>query len=104
MSISPKGHAAMVAAEELNKQFRESGGDPRFINLDGDVIDDYGTYWDYDLRRVTIDFVATRFGAHWDGWFETRYVDSGQRGSIMNASRLWTRHPSTGKRASEATD
>ena len=88
----------MLRAAELEKEFRDQGGDPRFITADGQTIMAEQWFWDYDLRVVKVNFATTNFGRYWDGWFDTVYED-GSRGSVMNASRLCLHHPTTGKRA-----
>jgi len=53
--------------------------------------------WDYDLRRRVVGEVSSR-EADGDPWYVMRAVDAPDlRGSDMNPSRMWVRHPSTGE-------
>lgn len=62
--------------------------------LDGvEVVPDL-LVWDYDLRPCRVTGVA--FHDRSIPWFATQHLD-GTRGKDFDASRLWFRHPSTGK-------
>jgi len=63
--------------------------------LDGVKVEPGLKVWDYDLRPVTVG-KAGRPEANGDVWYDTIRAD-GTRGSIMNPSRMWHRHPSTGE-------
>jgi hypothetical protein len=71
--------------------------DPEPIyTADGVRLVDGMAVWDYDLNPVTIDLSTAK--AEYDGtvWFYT------SRHSLMDGSRVVTRHPTTGQPASEA--
>ena len=95
------GKQAQDLAFTLNQQFRDQGGDPRFLSADGTDIRDGDWYWDNNLEPVRVDFARTRYGRYWDGWFAT--VDTyGIPAHTMNAERLATTHPFTGQQGSAA--
>jgi hypothetical protein len=53
--------------------------------------------WDYDLELVEVEADPSESR---DGWFYCRRIGEGKSGrSLMNASRLWKWHPSSGKEA-----
>lgn len=71
--------------------------------LDGIEVKPGLRVWDYDLRRVEIVGTTGTPDPVWDGgggyWWNTREIDTGKPGAMMNASRLWAWHPSTRERA-----
>lgn len=78
-------------ARELDRYFRETGGDPRFVTEDNYPIRDGEVYWNNELNEVKIDFKNTSFGQYWDGWFATLEMDQHgvvSKGAVMNAERL----------------
>lgn len=60
--------------------------------------------WDYDLRprrvvqRHDTYRVSLGLPPEEDPWWEMEDPVTGTRGSDMNCSRMWVRHPSTGQR------
>jgi hypothetical protein len=82
--------------------------DARFLTANGERITDGGSYWDYDLDRVTVVFADTvhlsdptyaeTYHSPWNGWFRVR--KNGLPGhTTMNGERLTTIHPFTRERA-----
>ena len=67
--------------------------------LDGVLVEPGLRAWDYDLRRVIVDKARPYKEGNGDQWWDTIYVETGERGHMMNPSRLWVRHPSTGEPA-----
>jgi len=55
--------------------------------------------WDYDLRRRIAAAPVSHTESNGDQWWIMIDPETGRRGSIMNPSRMWVRHPSTGERA-----
>lgn len=55
--------------------------------------------WDYDLRRRVVDQPRPYKEGNGDQWWDMTDPETGRRGSMMNASRMWARHPSTGEPA-----
>ncbi len=92
------GMQAMERAWALNKEFRDNGGDPRFVAMCGTAIRNGAWFWNNNLDLVRVDFARTEFGQHWDGWFAT-IDDNGIPSHVSNAERLTTRHPFTQAKA-----
>jgi hypothetical protein len=66
--------------------------------LDGVKVEVGMVVWDYDLRRARVG-QPHRPEANGDVWYDMENPETGARMSIMNPSRMWVRHPSTGVKA-----
>lgn len=65
---------------------------------DGFEIKDGMAVWDYNLDP---GYVSLKLLGD-DGWFEVVKNQGDRRGTLMNYERVYVRHPSTGKLASDA--
>jgi hypothetical protein len=54
--------------------------------------------WDYNLRRAIVVALQPYQNPAEGDWWDMQDVD-GNPSSMMNCSRMWVRHPSTGERA-----
>jgi len=64
--------------------------------LDGTEVVPGLLVWDYDMRPRRVGEVA--FRSHGTTWYEMFDLDTGRRGSDMDPSRMWFRHPATGRK------
>lgn len=102
MEVGPPGPAARFT-DSIGTRPMKPPARPRLLSelrtIDGFPLEDGMLAWDYDLEPVRVDFsTAKPEYADGDQWFYCdRILKPGSR-SLMNSTRLWVRHPSTGKR------
>jgi hypothetical protein len=64
--------------------------------IDGVPVVEGMLVWDYDLRRAVVGPPQKWGNPAEPTWYDMRTPD-GERSSMMDASRMWHRHPSTGE-------
>lgn len=66
--------------------------------IDGYEVTEGMRVWDYDLRRAVVG-PPQKYGNPAEPTWYDMFTPEGGRSSMMDAKRMWVRHPSTGEAA-----
>jgi hypothetical protein len=73
-------------------------GEPPDRTIDGHEVVPGLRVWDYDLRRAVVVGPQPYRNPNEAQWYDMARPD-GSRATMMDAKRMWVRHPSTGEPA-----